>query len=124
MNTTRLQRNFNHLNNLLKSTGARRKVHLKGVTADVIKAIADAVKAILAKKISVTARQLNKYKKKKGSLRRLGDPRTSVAAKRKLLIQDGGLLGFIAPVLKVVGPLVGGLLNGLTGGLIGGRQRR
>ena len=102
------------LKRMVNAKGKARTKKLLCCSDRCIKAIVNALQLVLNKAVPLTSRQLNSARKKKRSLLNVTSPHSSVTNKRKLLIQDGSLLGFIAPLLaKVAGPLLGSIFGGM-----------
>lgn len=79
---------------------------LKNVHPEVIKAIAEIAYNVLQGNVSICNRvkkQLSKYKK---TIRKIAVPRTKLADKRRLLINQTG--GWIAPLISTI---LGAVLN-------------
>ena len=82
--------------------------------ADVVRAITDVVHNVLQGKVHLTRRQITKLVKHKQHLRRLVKPRgLSLQQRKDLIIQKGGFLPFLAPLIPLIikaatiaGPLI------------------
>ena len=105
---SRLKRNAPLLLALASTTNAARKAAISKVKRDVIFALVECARNIIAGKVRLTPSQHSSLKRKHGELKLFASPTGNVETKRSLL-QSGGFLGFL---LK---PLVG-LLGGLLGG--------
>ena len=113
------------IKSILNASGQTRKRKLVCASDGCILAIADALDAVIKKKVPISARQLSGAKAKKRALLTVTSPTSSVATKRRLMVQDGNLIGFIAPLLKsVAGPLLRTVAGPLLGSLLGGGRRR
>ena len=123
MVTALVRRHLPEIKTILNSTGQTRKRKLVCASDRCILAIADALDAVI-KKVPLSARQLSGAKAKKRALLTVTSPTSSVATKRRLMVQDGNLIGFIAPLLKsVAGPLLSSVAGPLLGSLLGGGRR-
>ena len=82
--------------------------------ADVVRAITDVVHNVLQGKVHLTRQRVNKLKKHKQHLRKLVKPRgMSLQQRKDLIIQKGGFLPFLAPLIPLIikaatiaGPLI------------------
>lgn len=100
----------------MNAKGSDRRQLLCEASNSVIEAIVDVVKMVINRRVTMTPTQLRNARRKERSFLRLTNTRTPLASKRRLLVQDGGLLGFIAPLLKLAAPVLGNLLGGVFGG--------
>ena len=82
--------------------------------ANVVSAITDLVHNVLQGKVHLTQQRINKLAKYKQHLRRLVKPRgVSLQQRKDLIIQKGGFLPFLAPLIPLIikaatiaGPLI------------------
>ena len=88
---------------------------LKGCSPEFIKAITDIVHNVLQGNIKVrNKKKLSKYKQ---TLRHIVKPSVSLANKRRVLIQKGGFLPFLAPLIPLLAAAAPIIAKGALGGL-------
>ena len=111
----RLRRNVGKLREILRAKGNARKKLLCEASAEVVAAVVDALKMVIKRKVPLSPTQLSNARRKERVLKRLANGRTTVRSKKRILVQDGSLLGFIAPLLRLAAPVLGNLLGGVLG---------
>ena len=94
---------------LAKSSPKRRKTLLQAGGSDVIYSLCECCKNVLDGNVKLTLSQKKRLGKYKKPMRQLADRRVKLAAKQRILTQQGG---FIGPLLGILGPVLGGLLGG------------
>jgi hypothetical protein len=85
---------------------------LKYSSKDQINCLAEVVLNLLRNNLSLTPTNRAQLKKHRTKLRKLVCPKTTVAQRRKLLVQKGGFLPYI---IKPIVSLLGTILPGLFG---------
>ena len=85
----------------------------KKYNANVIKALVDVVHNIIKGNVRISSGSKNKLKKYKQQLRHLTKPSVSLKSKKQYIIQKGGFLPFLAPLIPlfikaavVAGPVI------------------
>ena len=96
--------------NKLKNMGASRRVREIVAAPDkLIRDMSSALQKAKRHKVALPKVLAKQVKKHAVSLRKLSNPRLSIKKKRQLIKQKGGgLLGTIAGLLPIVGPLISG----------------
>lgn len=107
----RLKKNKKFFNKLKHANLARRKQLIKIASPDEIKSLCDMCYNIVSSNINLTPHQLRKLKRKKTVIRKLANKKISLSDKRRL-IQRGGFLSIIAPLLGTLASTILGALNG------------
>lgn len=103
-------RKCKHLLYVLKSANPNlRKAILKNAPKHVIDALSEICLNTVVGNVKISPKIKAKLSKYRKVLRDLSDKRTTLAKKRKLLVQKGGFLGIILSTL--LSGLVGSLLN-------------
>lgn len=98
---------------LYKSTPRVRKELIKTASPGLIRDICTCVGRLLRGQIPVSAGAKRKLRKKKNLLRKLAKSSTSLSKKRNI-IQRGGLLPFILPLISAIaGPAIRSIIGGL-----------
>ena len=97
----------------LKNMGASRRVHEMAAAPDrLIRDISSALHKARKRKVTLSKGLAKQVKKHAKALRMLSNPRLSIKKKRTLIKQKGGgILGTIARLIPVVGPVLGPLLD-------------
>lgn len=92
----------------------QKKLLLKNLKPNTVKAICDCAVNIINKNVKVDEEQKKKINRNRDKIRELVHPKTSQRRRKKILVQHGG--AFLAPLLApVLGGLVGPLLKTITG---------
>ena len=101
-----------HAMNKLKNMGASRRVEEVAAAPDrLIRDMSTALRKVRKRKVTLPKGLANQVRKHAKTLRTLSNPRLSIKKKRSLMTQKGGgILGTIARLIPIVGPLVGNLL--------------
>ena len=121
--TSRVRRHATDLQRLVKAKAVTRKRMLSGASQSLILALVDIAKSLIRGELSMTPRQLSAARRSRRQLHGLAQKGVSVEKKRRVLVQDGNLIGLLLkPLIQGIGPIVSGLLGGLGG--IGGGGRR
>ena len=113
----------NHLGELqqiLNAKGIQRKKLLQNCSNGCLYTIGEALQNIINKKVDLTPTQLGKLRSKEDDVWKFLAKGKTAATKRRILVQDGGFLGLVAPFLRMAGPLRGTIVKPLLGPLLGG----
>ena len=102
-----------HAMNKLKNMGASRRVQEVAAAPDrLIRDMSTALQKVRKRKVTLPKGLAKQVKKHAKALRSLSNPRLSIKKKRNLIKQKGGgILGTIARLIPVVGPLLGNILD-------------
>ena len=102
-----------HAMNKLKNMGASRRVEEVAAAPDrLIRDMSTALQKVRKRKVTLPKGLAKQVKKHAKVLRSLSNPRMSIKKKRILIKQKGGgILGTIARLIPVVGPLLGTVLD-------------
>lgn len=115
-------KHLKEMQGLLNAKGNARKLKLKNVTTGCIRAITDALVAIINKRVPMKDNQLRNLRQKENAVLHFVDKGTKVNDKRRMLVQDGGFIGLIAPFLRMAAPLLGTLVKPLLNTFMGGNK--
>jgi hypothetical protein len=100
-------------------TKKQRQQTLKHCNSQVTKALVDIVHNLLKGNVRLSSQQKSKLKRYKQHLRFLAKPSKSLESKKRYLVQKGGFLPFLAPLiplLATIGPIIAkGALAGAAG---------
>ena len=108
---TRLKRNYPFILGLRDGSPGNRKLILKRASSDLIKCLADICENIVNGHIIMPERQKKCLSKHKKIIRRMADKKIGIRQKRKELIQKGGFIQAIIPVVSIVASILSGLLG-------------
>jgi len=109
-------RNCGFLKSVAKSSKSQRRKLINGASADNIKAVAEIALNTLRGNVHLTPAQKTKLKRYKLKLRHLANKRLSAKHKKKLLVQNGGVLPLlVAPILSLIGGLAGKAIGRAVG---------
>ncbi len=87
-----------------------RTLAIKNINSDQLKSICDLCSNVVHKRLQVTPTQFKKLRKQRNIIRELSSRRISLKRK-KALLQKGGFLNILAPILgSLATTLLGGLL--------------
>ena len=102
-----------HAMTKLKNMGASRRVQEVAAAPDrLIRDMSTALRKVRKHKGTLPKHLSKQVKKHAKALRTLSNPRVSIKKKRHLIGQKGGgILGTIASLIPIVGPVLGGLLD-------------
>lgn len=102
-----------HAMNKLKNMGGSRRVkEVEAAPDTLIRDMSTALHKVRKRKVNLPKGLAKQVKKHAKALRTLSNPRISIKKKRSLIKQRGGsILGTIARLIPVVGPVLGGLLD-------------
>lgn len=112
MVANRLQRNLHFLKTLKKAKKRQRTFLLKSASDDCVLCICDCANNVLRGNVRLKPKDKKALRRYKKALRALTQQRSAIKTKRKLLIQKGGFLLFLAPILSAAGGFLGGLFRG------------
>jgi hypothetical protein len=99
-----------HCLHVLQSASPKlRKAILENADPELVRAIAECCINFLYNKLKVPNDSLRKLRQKRTVIRELAHPKTSIAKKKKLLVQSGG--GFLSLLLPAAITLIGSLIN-------------
>ena len=111
---------LSELKKILNAKGDNRKKLLRSASNGCIHAIGEGLTNIINKKVDLTPSQLEKVREKEDDVWKFLAKGKTVAAKRRMLVQDGGFIGLVAPFLRMAAPLLGKIVKPLLGSLFGG----
>ena len=102
-----------HAMNKLKNMGGSRRVEEVAAAPDrLIRDMSTALRKVRKRKVTLPKSLAKQVKKHAKALRILSNPRVSITKKRKVMSQKGGgILGTIASLIPVVGPILGNLFD-------------
>lgn len=107
--SNRIKRNAPHLKLLSKAKPTLAKAILKNATPDLLAALCECCLNILKGNVPLTPAQKKRLSRHKNNLRLLIKKKTS-NKKRRQILQAGGFLPLLAPLLA---PIVGGLVKSI-----------
>jgi hypothetical protein len=108
MTSGRLRRHLPLLKKLSKSNKSDRDRIITISDDEFIRSVCECAKNALNGNIRLTTKQKNRLRKNKGDIKLLANPRVSLNAKRRRIIQRGGFIGpLIGAALSVIPGLLG-----------------
>jgi len=111
-----IQRNIVFLQLLAKKRSKQRALILDKASYDNIKCLSEISHNLLKGNLKVSAKIIKKLKKFKDILRALGEKKTSLKTKKKLLLKSNSYLPYIInPVLSAVGTISGKIVANYMG---------
>ena len=102
-----LHKNILYIDILAKAKPAHRKAILSTADRDLIICLCDCAVNILKGNVLLKAHEYQKLCKAKAHLRQLAGEKTTIKARRKILVQKGGFIpALLAPILGIAGQLL------------------
>ena len=103
----RIKDQLDFLKVLSKATPKQRRAVLEGANKDLINAICECALNCLKGNVQLTPLQKKKLTRHKQTLRSLANKKYPLAKKKKVLVQNGGFLGFLLkPILGSLASLL------------------
>ena len=123
--SARVKRQARMLKVLAKNDPHVCKAILKGADKDLVKCLSECAYNILRGNVKLTATQKTRLTKYKQKLRKVGNKKTSLKQKQKLVQTGGFLPALLAPLLtSVIAPLAGEAVKGIVKAVSKKRQRK
>ena len=107
----RLRKHAKTLHLLANCDNHTAKTVIKGAKPELISCISDICYNTLQGKVKLSPIQKNKLAKYKKELRQIANKSTALKTKRRI-IQKGGFLALLRPLLSLIGPIAKSLLQG------------
>ena len=123
--SARVKRQARMLKALAKNDSHVCKAILKGVNKDLLKCLSECAYIILRGNAKLAATQKTRLTKYKQKLRKVGNKKTSLKQKQKLVQTGGFLPALLAPLLtSVIAPLAGEAVKGIVKAVTKKRKRK